>query len=73
MPKANKLRAWARDLGVSDRGVARLLDVSRWTVISWRRDEHGAGEPVDWRDRLIAGLEREIEKLRQGSGSSDRR
>ena len=68
MTKPSKLAAWSRDVGLSDRGVARLLGVSRWTVISWRRDD-GAAEPSDWRERLIEGLECEVAKLR-GHGRS---
>ena len=68
MTKVSKLRVWARDVGISDRGIARLLNVSRWTVISWRRDDDGAREPLDWRDQVIEGLEREIAKLRERVG-----
>jgi hypothetical protein len=64
MPKVSKLRIWARDVGMSDRGVARLLDVSPWTVVSWRR------EPANWRERLIEGLEREAGQLR-GRGAAE--
>jgi hypothetical protein len=62
--KTSKLRAWARDVGMSDHGIARLLGVSRWTVISWRRHDVDAREPADWRERLIGGLEKEIDRLR---------
>jgi len=68
MAEVCKLHAWARDVGVSDRGMARLLGVSRWTVISWRTPDRTT-EPTDWRERLIAGMEREIARLRAGSGS----
>lgn len=64
MPKANKVRSWAREVGVSARGVARLLDVSIWTVLAWRRDDVAACEPSDWRERVILGLEREVAQLR---------
>jgi hypothetical protein len=66
MARISKVRAWARDVGVSDRGLARLLGVSKWTVIAWRTPDR-AGEPTDWRKRLIAGLEREIARLRDAS------
>ncbi len=70
MPKVSKVRAWAREIGVSNRGVARLLGVSRWTVVAWRREDHGSHEPADWRERLIEGLEREVRRLRgQDAGS----
>jgi hypothetical protein len=47
-----------------------LLGVSPWTVVAWRREDRGAHEPADWRERLIEGLEREARRLRgQGSGS----
>src|SRR5438477_1878389 len=63
--KSNKLRAWARDIGLSDRGVARLLSVSRFTVASWRLADRAACEPEDWREGGIAGPEREISLLRR--------
>ena len=69
--KVSKVRTWARDVGLSDRGVGRLLGVSPWTVLSWRREDHGSREPADWRERLIEGLEREVRRLRgqdHGSG-----
>ncbi|HMR32945.1 MAG TPA: hypothetical protein PKA13_11110 [Geminicoccaceae bacterium] len=68
MAKLSKLRLWARDVGVSDRGAARLLGVSRWTVVSWRRDDVEAREPADWREKLIEGLQREIDRLRRHAG-----
>jgi hypothetical protein len=34
-------------------------------VISWHRDDTGTFEPHDWRERLLTGLEREMNKLRQ--------
>ena len=64
MPKTTMLRSWAREVGVSATGLARLLDVSVWTVYSWRRDDVAACEPADWRARLILGLEREVAQLR---------
>jgi hypothetical protein len=62
--KPSTIRTWAVDVGLTDRGVARLLGVSPHTVISWRKADRAAREPLDWRDRIIAGLEREIERLR---------
>jgi hypothetical protein len=63
MAQISRVSAWAKDVGINDRGVARLLGVSKWTVIAWRTP-HRVSEPVDWRERLIAGMEREIARLR---------
>lgn len=63
MAEKSRVRDWARDLGLSDRGVARLFLVSPWTVISWRTTGR-AHEPADWEQRAIAGLEKEILRLR---------
>lgn len=71
MTKISKLRLWARDVGVTDRGLARLMGKKRSTVISWRRDDHGAHEPADWRKRLIKGLEQEIAKLKESDQVDD--
>ena len=51
-------------------GVARLLGVSPWTVVAWRREDRGSHEPADWRERLIEGLEREVRRLRGRDVSS---
>jgi len=51
-------------------GVARLLGVSPWTVVAWRREDRGSHEPADWRERLIEGLEREVRRLRGREVSS---
>ena len=70
MAKTSRIHTWARDVGISDRGVARLLGVSRWTVIAWRAPNR-AREPSDWRERLIEGMEQEIARLR-AAGAQDR-
>jgi DNA-binding transcriptional regulator YiaG len=62
----SRIHAWTREVGMTDQGVARLLGVSKWTVISWRTDSRQAREPINWRERLIEGLDREITKLREG-------
>lgn len=72
MRSVSKVRIWAQDVGLSDRGVARLMGVSRWTVLSWRREDASAREPADWRRRLIKGLEREIELLRNHEAGENR-
>jgi hypothetical protein len=67
MKKSGELRVWARNMGLSDRGVARLLGVSRFTVASWRLEDRAASEPADWRELVIAGLEKEIALLRHSA------
>ena len=65
--KTSKLQAWGRDFGMTAEGVARLIRVSKHTVISWRREDRDACEPHEWRQRVIAGLEAAIERLKKGS------
>ena len=64
--KPSKLLAWARDFGITTNGLARLIGVSKWTIISWRREDRNASEPVDWRQQVIAGLEAEVKRLKRG-------
>ena len=71
LARSSKLRVWATEVGVSDRGVARLLGVSRSTIVSWRDDQRTAHEPVNWRERLIAGLEQEIALLRRSINATE--
>jgi len=50
------LREWARQVGLSDRGVAQLMGVEPSTVVSWRRDELTVEAPPDWRAIMAASL-----------------
>jgi hypothetical protein len=47
-------------------GLARLIGASKHTVYSWRRADREACEWEDWRERVIAGLQTEIDRLRKG-------
>ena len=70
MAARSKLRAWARDLGLTDRAVARLMGKSKWTVASWHNPQRDVCEPTDWRELIIAGFELEIARLREAEQRS---